>query len=153
MKARYVMMVMAGVCSLAAMGCLPPPPPPGGGGGGSYGDAGTGGGGSCNGSATLSGDVQPILSSSCGGCHGGLVPSGGVSLAAGNTYGSLVGVTSNCNGMPFVDPGNPSNSYLMSLVTGQGLCLGGSRMPLGGALSQSQIDTISAWICSGAQNN
>lgn len=108
---------------------------------------------SCGATKTLSGDVQPVLTSRCGGCHGLFFPQRGLNLSSGSTYGTLVGVSSGCGAKPYVDPGNPNNSYLINALTGTGLCLGDGKMPQGGSLAQSDIDTIRAWICEGAQND
>jgi hypothetical protein len=92
-------------------------------------------------------DVVPLIGH-CGGeqCHGGIGQSW--------QYASLVGVaTTECHdGRELVVPGDPANSYLIQKLEGAHLCMG-VRMPIGGALSQPQIDTIATWICQGADNN
>ncbi|HEX2882306.1 MAG TPA: hypothetical protein VHO25_22455, partial [Polyangiaceae bacterium] len=113
----------------------------------------------CGASAEVSfaNDVLPIFEGTCNsmGCHGGRRPQESLSLVASDAYASLVGVSSTqCNpAMPLVDPGNSSGSYLMSKLLGQDLCTGTS-MPKGAqSLTPSQIETIGAWICSGALDN
>jgi hypothetical protein len=92
--------------------------------------------------------VQPIFTANCTtGCHGGVRPSAGLSLAAGASYASLVGVRSGCpDGRLRVTRGSVSASYLVNKLTGVG-------MLSGGPLPTAQIDLIRAWICNGAPNN
>lgn len=86
-------------------------------------------------------DVQPILMSECGSCHGGqgglwidryeLVMRGGASGAV-------------------VVPGKPDESELYLRITGQST----PAMPLNSPpLSQSEINTIRDWIAEGAPKN
>lgn len=88
------------------------------------------------------------------GCHGGVSPAEGMSLAAGSSYAALVGVTAEqCNdGRKRVAPGKPSQSYLLDKVMGVDMCFG-TKMPKMGMLSQAQVQTISDWICTGAPDN
>ena len=116
-------------------------------------------GGACVscGTATLSGHVQPILTASCATmmCHSGTSPSAGLSLASGQSHGSLVNVLAGgcTDGRLRVEPFRPDRSYLINKVTGVGMCFG-MRMPLvGGALTTAQIDLMRSWICSGAPDN
>ena len=114
-----------------------------------------GGGGTVNkcGCAATSfmNDVLPIFANNCAGCHGG---SGGLFLDAVSAYANLVNVPTGCGGGSLrVVPGSVARSQLVSRITGVGICGGGAQMPLGGSLQQSEIDTISAWICNGAPNN
>ncbi len=93
--------------------------------------------------------VQPIFNTSCGGssCHVGGSTSG-VNLSSysqtinsiGSRYGGKVVVAGNANTSPLVDKIEPSPQH-------------GSRMPLGGSLSTSTIETIRTWINEGAKNN
>jgi hypothetical protein len=101
--------------------------------------------------ATLSSIQANIFTPKCvnAGCH----PGGGgpMSLMNGVSFGTLVNVNS-AYGRPRVAPGNANNSALYLKVIGN--INTGSRMPLGGApLSQTETDSIAAWINRGAQNN
>jgi hypothetical protein len=102
--------------------------------------------------ATLSSIQTNIFTPKCSnvGCHIG--PGGGpMSLRSGDSFGTLVGVNS-AYGRPRVAPGNANNSALYLKVIGD--ISTGSRMPLGGApLSQTETDSIKAWINAGALNN
>jgi hypothetical protein len=46
-------------------------------------------------------------------------------------------------------PGNSNSSYLINKLTGLNMCFG-SKMPKFGSLSPTEIDTVRAWIDSGA---
>lgn len=108
---------------------------------------------------TLSGDVQPIFTSTCAlsGCHAGSNPEEGQNLSAGQTFANVVNVPSRqLPGMNRVTPGRPDSSYLVLKLTGMHLDAGGSggQMPLGGTpLSMDQLGTIGRWILNGALNN
>jgi hypothetical protein len=113
----------------------------------------------CTGSTSTSfaSAVQPIFNASCAvnGCHAGTAPKQGLTLVAGASYGSLVGVAaSECgSSRKRVQPGDPATSYLMDKLLGVNLC-SGSQMPKSGqSLPKTEIDAIGAWICAGAQNN
>lgn len=93
----------------------------------------------------------PIIQASCS-CHvnGG---SGGLSMPDVDTaYGNLVDAPAGGAPIDRVEPGDHTTSYLWAKVNGSHLDVGGqgSKMPLGGALSQGQIDTIAQWIDEGA---
>lgn len=117
-------------------------------------DAGTdaaretdGGGATCIASRPVifSRDVKPIFRN-CSGevCHA-------------DTWGSddplpyLVGAraTECCDGRLRVKPGDPTRSYVVQKLEGRNLC-GGAKMPLGRELPDTDIQTISDWICVGA---
>ena len=108
---------------------------------------------------TLSRDVQPIFTGNCvfSGCHAGSSPEQGMSLSAGQAFGSVVNVAAReLPSMNRVTPDQPDNSYLVHKVQGTHLAAGGSgsRMPLNRSpLSQSDIDLIREWIQAGAQLN
>ncbi len=107
---------------------------------------------------TLSGNVQPILTANCTtGCHGGATPILGQNLSEGQTIATTVNVASiELPSMDRIEPGDPDSSYLVHKIQGTQASDGGTgeRMPLGrGALSQSQIDIIRAWIADGANDN
>ncbi|MSP73699.1 MAG: hypothetical protein EXR76_16320 [Myxococcales bacterium] len=107
------------------------------------------------GGVAFAGQIQPIFTNTCGGagCHGGVMPAAGLSLAAGRSFASLVNVAaSQCANRLRVSPGAPDSSYLMDKLRGVNLCFG-TAMPKTGKLPQAQIDLLHAWICEGAPNN
>jgi hypothetical protein len=62
-----------------------------------------------------------------------------------------VGVDSEqCSGKKLVVPGDPSASYVINKLTGQGMCSGTAMPKADTRLPQAEIDEISAWICAGA---
>ena len=107
------------------------------------------------GGATLSGHVQPIFDQACAfaGCHSNATPAAGLDLTAGNSRDALLGVASMQNPeVPLVTAVNPTNSYLMTKVTGAGVS--GQQMPLNGeALNESQLEILRTWIIQGAPDN
>jgi hypothetical protein len=112
--------------------------------------------------ASLSADIQPIFSKSCGKagfCHNKNTPSGGLDLRPGAAYGALVNVdTKYCkDGRKRVVPGQPSESYLMDKLLGTQLCddpIGPTKkMPLNSSIPDSDIEKIANWICGGALDN
>jgi len=88
-------------------------------------------------------------------CHGGGAPKGGLNLTTSKSYAALVGVTAGgCNdGRKRVEPGKPTDSYLIHKTMGVQVCSGNSMPPVGAKLSNTQIQTISDWICGGALDN
>jgi hypothetical protein len=89
-------------------------------------------------------DVEPILAT-CSGelCH------------QPPTREWLLGTIAKdcCDARPLVAPGDAAKSYLMSKLTGDGLCSGGT-MPFGAEpLPDAQILVIRRWICEGAPGN
>ncbi|EDM77864.1 hypothetical protein PPSIR1_01517 [Plesiocystis pacifica SIR-1] len=112
------------------------------------------GGGAVSGGHSLSEDVQPILDQSCafGGCHGGTQPAADLDLSAGKAYDALLGGSAQNPGQALVEPGNPTNSYLMTKLTGNGLS--GVQMPKGGdPLDETSIGIVRQWIIEGAAND
>jgi hypothetical protein len=110
------------------------------------------------GTATLSGDVQPIFTVNCAlsGCHAGANPQLGQNLSAGQAFQDIVAVPAIESSLLRVHPFRPDSSYLVHKVQGTHLAVGGSggRMPLiGGPLTQAEIDVIRAWITDGAPDN
>jgi hypothetical protein len=104
--------------------------------------------------STFSGHVQPILDARCatGGCHGELAPAAGLDLTAGHARDNLLLPSQQNPDVPRVTPGNPTNSYLITKLTGNGIA--GSQMPLGAtALSADEIEVIRTWISSGAPDD
>lgn len=111
-----------GLVATPATGSAPPPPPP-------TSPPTTGP------AVSFSATIQPLLSTSCVGCHG---TSGGVTLSS---YSGVSAV---------VSPGNAAGSLIYKAVTGNGV----PKMPLVGAnLSATQIQAIADWINQGALNN
>ncbi len=106
---------------------------------------------------TLSGDVQPIFTSSCAlsGCHAGTNPQRGQNLSVGQTFANVVNIVAmELSTMNRVTPGQPNSSYLVHKVQGTHSDVGGSgfQMPLGRSpLTQMEIDLIRAWIEAGAR--
>jgi hypothetical protein len=111
-------------------------------------------------------DIYPALQNSCGSaassCHLGPSPTGNViySGTSDQVYAQLVNVApSNApagQGWLRVAPSHPEHSWILEKVTkdqpgGTGY---GARMPLAAPnLCQPTVDTLSAWIKAGAQNN
>lgn len=110
--------------------------------------------------ATLA-DVQAIFSKSCGSagnCHNKANPAAGLNLQPGNSHANLVNVdTNSCGGgRKRVLPGEPSESYIIDKVTNTQLCklasgANSKKMPPSSTLPMADIETISNWICAGAQ--
>jgi hypothetical protein len=104
--------------------------------------------------ATFSGHVQPILNARCAtaGCHGSMAPAAGLDLTEGVARDNLFQASTQNPEIPLVTPGNPTNSYLMTKLTGDGFS--GQRMPLGAAaLSQEDLDVVRLWISYGAPDD
>ena len=103
--------------------------------------------------ATLAGNVQPVMTSSCAtaeACHdGGRAPD----LAPGATWFSTFDVSAAQDpGKPYVAPFDAGASYLLDKILG--IQTAGSRMPLGGSpLDAAQTEAIRNWILEGAANN
>ncbi len=64
-------------------------------------------------------------------------------------------VQSNESSLVRIAPGDPPASYLVHKIEGTQASVGGSgvRMPLGGSLTDDQINTIRAWVTKDAPNN
>jgi hypothetical protein len=107
--------------------------------------------------ATWLGRVQPLLEANCGGCHGGTEPQADFDLASDGVYDRLLGPSTQKPGMNFIEPGDPSRSYLwlkLVAVTGDGT-VDGFPMPidpLAGTrrLSEGALADIETWITNGA---
>lgn len=93
-------------------------------------------------------DVAPILAARCS-CHDG--GAGGLTLGD-DAYDALVGAPARGIDMPYVEPGDVEGSYLVHKLRGTQADVGGGGelMPIGGALSEAQIETIEQWIDAGA---
>jgi uncharacterized protein (TIGR03118 family) len=103
---------------------------------------------------TLATLQSTIFGPRCSGCHTG----GGASLpssmnlsSASATAAALIGVNSTERPtLQRVAAGSPSTSYVVDKLEGASTIVG-SRMPLGGPfLSQTEIDSVKAWIQAGA---
>lgn len=98
--------------------------------------------------------VQPILQSSCGGCHGGENPQAGLDLLAADAWTRLRQPSTQNPNLKFIDSGRPETSYLWLKLAGDG-SISGSRMPLDPlngtrTLPPEQLSDIEAWILGGA---
>lgn len=105
---------------------------------------------------SFSKDVQPIFSASCAlrGCHGATSPKEGLDLSSGAAYSNLVNVAAHeCSNRLRVKPGDPAASYVMNKLMGVSLCSGSQMPKAGSSLPKAEINSIGAWICSGAPNN
>ena len=96
--------------------------------------------------------MAPILNNYCDGCHLNGGGSGGLMLDDGAS--AIVNVPApQLNTMDYIEPGDPSQSYLWLKLQGTQVAAGGSgnRMPLaGGPISPTELATIEAWILGGA---
>lgn len=94
-------------------------------------------------------DVLPILQAACS-CHRAGAEAG-VDLADDAAYETLV-FGDAAVGVPLVEPGDPESSYLVLELRGEQSTVGGggSRMPLGAELSETELATIEEWIAKGA---
>jgi hypothetical protein len=104
--------------------------------------------------ATFSGHVQPILDARCAvaGCHGNMAPALGLDLTEGAARDSLFQMSTQNPDIPLVTPGNPTNSYLMTKLTGDGFS--GQQMPLGAVpLTEAEQDIVRLWISYGAPDD
>lgn len=132
-----------------------------------------------SGSPSFKDDVMPIFSLSCAlsaSCHA--APTGKEGLVLGqpmaegapdqalvdNVHAGLVGVDATESTLPRVEAGNPGGSWLMfkigytqeELDTCQTGCTddcGEPMPPPQGGLDAERVETIAAWIASGAPNN
>ena len=93
-------------------------------------------------------DIQPIFDQNCISCHPN---SGNLDLTAAHAYNQLVNINASGYSAKRVIPNEPENSVLYKKIDGSDTY--GSNMPLGGALSTTQINHIKQWIIEGAQNN
>ena len=99
---------------------------------------------------SYSSQIQPIFNSTCGGgfCHKNGDNANGVNLDSyqtainsfGFSYGQLIIVPDSAEISPIVDKLGSNPEF-------------GSRMPLSGSISSSDVGKIIAWINQGALNN
>jgi hypothetical protein len=98
--------------------------------------------------------VQPVFTQNCS-CHMGAFPSGGLTLAAGQSYADLVDVAATaCAPLKRVLPGDPDQSVLVRKITGN-TC--GGRMPASDTgffdRNPGLVDRMRSWILAGAAND
>lgn len=94
--------------------------------------------------------IQPIFNATCGGgfCHTNGDNANNVNLdsyqntvnSMGSSYGKLIVIPDSADVSPLVDKLGNTPEF-------------GSRMPLSGSISSSDVGKIIAWINQGAQNN
>lgn len=85
------------------------------------------------------------------GCHAASRPAENMPLTADLIAAAIIDVPSNqLPDIKRVDPGNPDGSYLLQKVRGTGA---GAQMPIGGVLSDEQIQRIADWIAAGASTD
>ncbi len=101
---------------------------------------------------SFSEDIQPIFNGTCAvsGCHDSGTQESGVNLSSYEAALNSVGVQ---YGTEIIDPGNPGNSPIVDKISNENPAEG-ERMPLNRQpLSDTEIDSIIAWIDDGAPNN
>jgi mono/diheme cytochrome c family protein len=94
-------------------------------------------------------DVQMVFDFNCVSCHQAGAENAELNLGFGAAHADLVGVPSTQSPLLRVQPGLPSESYLMHKLEGTHLDIGGSGdpMPLGlGPLPDADLATIRTWI-------
>jgi hypothetical protein len=86
-------------------------------------------------------------------CHLAPFPQQGMELIPGMTYGYIVNVDSNeVPAYKRVAPGHSESSYLYMKISGDPRIVG-DRMPMGGILSDADIEAIRQWIDAGAKDD
>ncbi len=111
---------------------------------------------SCGAAVPFAAAVQPIFTANCidAGCHTGLRPAAKLALGTGKSWTALVGAPSSaCSGKVRVVSGSVDQSYLVSKLTGVGMCAGSQMPKTGTSLSAANLATVKAWICNGAKND
>lgn len=104
--------------------------------------------------ATFTNHVAPILTARCAtaGCHGEVAPAADLDLTEDVARDNLFQMSIQNPDIPLVTPGNPTNSYLMTKLTGDGFS--GQQMPLGASpLSDAELDIVRLWISYGAPDD
>lgn len=86
------------------------------------------------------------------GCHAGARPAEGLDLSSASVgYANLVNAASGqCTTRKLVIPNDISGSYLVNKLLGAGMCFGSQMPKAGGGLTQTELDTVRAWILSNA---
>lgn len=96
-----------------------------------------------------------VFNPSCAvsGCHAGDNSPADLDLSEGVAYDNIVNVASTeVPSLMLVEPGNAEDSYLFIKITGDDrIALGTFQMPIGGELTEEQIDLVEEWIEAGAQ--
>lgn len=150
---------VAGQAGYQYISCeAPPNNTPVGDGGLPIGDGGLGGmdGGDAGvapvGKVTLAMVQTALLESRCGSCHPGAYPDIPVKFSSlDESYATLVEDKSEqCDGKPWVTPGDPSKSFIYDIVSKPSPGCDKMRMPIGQSLSAANQKLISDWIASGA---
>jgi hypothetical protein len=101
--------------------------------------------------------VQPLLEANCGGCHGGTEPQAGFDVVSEGVYERLLGPSTQKPNMNFIEPGDPSKSYLwlkLNAISGDGT-IDGFPMPIDPIsgtrkLSEGALADLETWILNGA---
>jgi len=91
--------------------------------------------------------VVDILEASCAasGCHAAYAPNVAPDLASPGIAARLVDVTSQgCADQVLIDSANPQGSYFLEKLRPDPSC--GIQMPLGGTLSEDDIDCVEQWV-------
>lgn len=101
-------------------------------------------------------DVQEqVFNESCAfaGCHAGEDPAGDLDLSAGVAFDNIVNVASTqVPNLMRVEPENADDSYLyIKITSGDRIASGTFSMPIGGELTDEQIELVEEWIDSGAE--
>lgn len=100
-------------------------------------------------------DIQPIWDKYCMmNCHMAGGSGAGSLLMDGDDYDAIVNKASiGLPAMNLVTPSDRMNSYLWHKLDGTQMEVGGSgsKMPLGVAMTQDELDAVSAWIDQGAK--
>lgn len=95
---------------------------------------------------------QQVFAQSCAtpGCHGGNRPQAGLDLSGDGAYDALVDIPSRTDpGRKLVQPGAADESVLIRTLRRSSTPL----MPPAGPLPAAVIDSIAAWVASGAPRN
>lgn len=113
-------------------------------------------GGTTDGMVGFDADIWPMLMAKCS-CHsnGGTpneAANGDFVFTMADAYDALVGAAAPVAGMSFIEPGDPSKSYLLFKLKGTQASVGGDggQMPIGTPLSDAEIMLWEDWISAGA---
>jgi hypothetical protein len=99
--------------------------------------------------------IQPVWNRFCVGCHGPLNSTAGLDLSQ-DAYATLMERTHSRSGMPFITPGDPTQSYVFRKLSGTHQMddlaqLGtGGPMPPNPPLEPFVLAGIEHWIATGA---
>lgn len=102
-------------------------------------------------------DLQPFFTKDCafGGCHapsGGFPAAANLDLTESGAYASLVGMAATEQPERVrVEPGDPSQSYLLRKLLGAPGIAGQAMPPTGTTWPVEQLRAVSDWIAAGAQ--